>query len=110
MERLARSAPFGLGGSTVGAPIDADVTIEEIVGQMPEASAILRRLGLVCTQCGESVWGTPRQAAARNGMSDVSEVLPALQKTRGIPPLAFQPKLQHRLTNREEPETADRVE
>jgi iron-sulfur cluster repair protein YtfE (RIC family) len=66
----------------VGAPIDPDIAIEDLVRQRPEASAILRRFGIVCIQCGEPVWGTLRQAAAEKGIHDLSEILTALQGAR----------------------------
>jgi len=66
----------------VGAQVDPDTTIEELVRQNPDASSILRRFGIVCVQCGEPVWGTLRQAAAEKGIHDLSEVLAALQKAR----------------------------
>jgi iron-sulfur cluster repair protein YtfE (RIC family) len=66
----------------VGAAIDPDISVEDLVRQIPEASAILRRFGIVCIQCGEPVWGTLRQAAAEKGILDVSDVLAALQNGR----------------------------
>lgn len=62
----------------MGAAIDPDITIEDLVRQRPEASTILRRLGIVCIQCGEPVWGTLREAAADKGIHDLTEVLAAL--------------------------------
>jgi len=59
--------------------IDPDITIEDLVREVPEASAILRRFGIVCIQCGEPVWGTLRQAAAEKGIRDLTEVLAALR-------------------------------
>ncbi len=64
-------------------PIDPDITIEELVRQRPEASAILRRFGIVCIQCGEPVWGTLREAAAEKGIHDLGEVMAALAASRG---------------------------
>lgn len=66
----------------MGAALDPDISIEELVRQMPEASAILRRFGIVCIQCGEPVWGTLRQAAAEKGIADLTEVLASLQRAR----------------------------
>jgi iron-sulfur cluster repair protein YtfE (RIC family) len=62
--------------------IDPEITIEDLVRQMPEASAVLRRFGIVCIQCGEPVWGTLRQAAAEKGILDLTEVLAALASAR----------------------------
>ena len=64
-------------------PIDPDVTIEELVRRLPEASAILRRFGIVCIQCGEPVWGTLREVAAEKGIHDLGEVMAALAASRG---------------------------
>jgi iron-sulfur cluster repair protein YtfE (RIC family) len=66
----------------VGA-IDADITIEELVRRLPEASSVLRRFGIVCIQCGEPVWGTLREVAAEKGIHDLGEVLAALAASRG---------------------------
>jgi hypothetical protein len=64
----------------VGAPVDPDITIEDLVRQKPDASVVLRRFGIVCIQCGEPVWGTLRQVAAEKGIHDLAEVLAALEK------------------------------
>jgi methionine synthase II (cobalamin-independent) len=61
-------------------PIDPEITIEDLVRQLPEAAAILRRFGIVCIQCGEPVWGTLRQVAAEKGIRDLSEVLASLRR------------------------------
>lgn len=66
----------------MGAAINPDIRIEDLVRQMPEASAVLRRFGIVCIQCGEPVWGTLREAATEKGIHDLSEVLAALQEVR----------------------------
>jgi len=62
----------------VGTPIEPDITIEVLVRRRPEAVAVLRRFGIVCIQCGEPVWGTLREAAAENGIHDLSAVMAAL--------------------------------
>ncbi len=64
-------------------PIDPDVTIEELLRQLPEASSVLRRFGIVCIQCGEPVWGTLREVAAEKGIHDLGEVMTALAASRG---------------------------
>jgi hypothetical protein len=60
--------------------IDPDVTIEELVRTHPHATVVLRRFGIVCIQCGEPVWGTLREVAAEKGITDLAEVLAALQE------------------------------
>jgi hypothetical protein len=64
-------------------PIDPDVTIEELLRRLPDASSILRRFGIVCIQCGEPVWGTLREVAAEKGIHDLGEVMAALAASRG---------------------------
>ncbi len=63
--------------------IDPEITIEDLVRRRPEASAILRRFGIVCIQCGEPVWGTLREVAAEKGIHDLDEVLAALAAGSG---------------------------
>jgi hypothetical protein len=58
--------------------IDPDITIEDLVRRLPQASAVLRRFGIVCVQCGEPVWGTLREVAAEKGIHDLTEVFAAL--------------------------------
>ena len=67
------------GGIAVEAPIEPDVTIEELVRRRPGAVAALRRFGIVCVQCGEPVWGTLREVAAEKGILDLSEVMAACE-------------------------------
>jgi hypothetical protein len=62
--------------------IDPDITIEDLLTRIPEASVILRRFGIVCVQCGEPVWGTLREVAAEKGIHDLGEVLAALRSGR----------------------------
>jgi hypothetical protein len=56
------------------------ITIEELIERLPQASAILRRFGIVCLQCGEPVWGTLGEVAAGKGIIDLREVLDALRE------------------------------
>ncbi len=63
--------------------IGPDITIEELVGRMPEAAVVLRRFGIVCVQCGEPVWGTLREVASEKGILDLGEVLAALSAAAG---------------------------
>ena len=63
--------------------IGPDITIEDLLRQLPEAAAVLRRFGIVCIQCGEPVWGTLREVAAEKGIHDLGEVLAALGAARG---------------------------
>lgn len=60
--------------------IKDDITIEELIERLPQASAILRRFGIVCLQCGEPVWGTLGEVAAEKGIIDLREVLDALRE------------------------------
>jgi hypothetical protein len=58
--------------------IDPDMTIEELLRLHPQASALLRRHGIVCIQCGEPVWGTLREVAAEKGIVDLEPILAEL--------------------------------
>ncbi|HDP75705.1 MAG TPA: DUF1858 domain-containing protein [Bacteroidales bacterium] len=50
--------------------ITKNISIEELVEQVPEAVSFLRERGIVCIICGEPVWGTLYQLASDKGLSD----------------------------------------
>ncbi|MCX7894447.1 MAG: DUF1858 domain-containing protein [Thermoanaerobaculum sp.] len=60
------------------------ITIEELVERLPQAPAVLRRFGIVCLQCGEPVWGTLEEVARAKGITDLSEIIRALQAIQGV--------------------------
>jgi hypothetical protein len=80
--RLLSESGVERGGAVRESEIDPDITIEDLLNRIPEASVILRRFGIVCVQCGEPVWGTLREVAAEKGVHDLAEVLKALQSGR----------------------------
>lgn len=51
-------------------PINKDITIEELVEQVPESVSYLRQKGIVCIICGEPVWGTLYELASQKGYTD----------------------------------------
>lgn len=50
--------------------ITADVNIEELIEEYPQAAGFLADRGLVCIRCGEPYWGTMRELAATKGLAD----------------------------------------
>lgn len=50
--------------------IGKDISIEELVEQVPESVSYLRQKGIVCIVCGEPVWGTLYELASQKGFSD----------------------------------------
>lgn len=52
--------------------IDKDITIEQLVTQMPEAVRFLMKKGIRCIACGEPVWGTLADAAREKGFDDAA--------------------------------------
>lgn len=50
--------------------ISKDITIEELVEQVPESVSYLRQKGIVCIVCGEPVWGTLYELASQKGYTD----------------------------------------
>lgn len=47
-----------------------DISIEELVEQVPESVMYLRQKGIVCIICGEPVWGTLYELASQKGYTD----------------------------------------
>jgi hypothetical protein len=50
--------------------ITADINIEELIEEHPQAAGFLADRGLVCIRCGEPYWGTMRELAATKGLAD----------------------------------------
>ncbi|MCK4535546.1 MAG: DUF1858 domain-containing protein [Desulfuromonadales bacterium] len=50
--------------------VTKQITIEELVEQIPESVSYLFKKGIRCIRCGESIWGTLEQAAKEKGFSD----------------------------------------
>ena len=47
-----------------------DMTIEELVTEVPEAVRYLMQKGIKCIACGEPIWETLESAAKAKGFSD----------------------------------------
>ncbi len=60
--------------------ITADVLIEDLVRECPQAVTILRDYGIRCLRCGEPIWGTLAEAAKEKGIDDLGPVLAALSE------------------------------
>jgi len=60
--------------------ISKDIYIEDLVGRHPEAVGFLMRKGIVCIQCGEPIWGTLEEAAARKGIADIEGIVKELNE------------------------------
>ena len=60
--------------------ITKDIYIEDLVGKHPETVGFLMKKGIVCIQCGEPVWGTLEEAAARKGIDDIDGIVKELNE------------------------------
>jgi len=50
--------------------ITKDVTIEDLVEQLPQSVKYLMNHGIVCILCGEPIWGTLEEAAKNKGFTN----------------------------------------
>ena len=50
--------------------ITKNITIEELVEELPEAVKYLSEEGIRCIRCGEPIWGTLEEAAKEKKFSD----------------------------------------
>ena len=50
--------------------ITKNITIEDLIEQIPESVKYLSEKGIKCIACGEPVWGTLEDAAKEKGFSD----------------------------------------
>ncbi len=48
--------------------LNADIDVETLVEQYPQAVGFLAERGIVCIRCGEPYWGTLRELARTKGM------------------------------------------
>ncbi len=53
-----------------GLKIDKDITIEDLISELPESVTYLMRKGIKCLACGEPIWGTLESAAKEKGFND----------------------------------------
>lgn len=50
--------------------INKDITIEDLLGLIPESVGYLRDKGIRCFVCGEPIWGTLESACKEKGFSE----------------------------------------
>lgn len=50
--------------------ITKDITIEDLVENVPQAVKYLMHEGIKCIACGEPIWGTLEEAAKEKGYAD----------------------------------------
>jgi hypothetical protein len=50
--------------------ITADIDIEELIDEYPQAAGFLADRGIVCIRCGEPYWGTLRELAKTKSLDD----------------------------------------
>lgn len=50
--------------------ITKDITIDELVEEVPQSVKYLMNEGIKCIACGEPIWGTLEEAAKEKGFSD----------------------------------------
>jgi len=50
--------------------ITKDISIEELVDNVPQSVKYLMNEGIKCIACGEPIWGTLEEAAKEKGFND----------------------------------------
>lgn len=50
--------------------ITKDITIEELIEEVPQSVKYLMKQGIKCIACGEPIWGTLEEAAKEKEFSD----------------------------------------
>ncbi len=50
--------------------ITKDITIEELIEEVPQSVKYLMNQGIKCIACGEPIWGTLEEAAKEKEFSD----------------------------------------
>ena len=62
--------------------ITKDITIEELVEEIPGSVKYLMEKGIKCIACGEPIWGTLEDAAREKGFNnkDIERFVSDLQK------------------------------
>lgn len=55
-----------------GNKINKNISIEELVTQLPESVSYMMKKGIKCLACGEPIWGTLESASKSKGFSDKS--------------------------------------
>ena len=60
--------------------ITAEMTIEEVVMRYPRTVPVFYKYGLPPIACGEPVWGTIRENAEKEGLTDLEALLRELNR------------------------------
>jgi len=50
--------------------VTKDITIEDLVEQIPSSVSYLSKKGIRCIMCGEPIWGTLEEAAKEKGFTN----------------------------------------
>jgi hypothetical protein len=50
--------------------ITSEITIEELVTELPASVTFLMEKGIKCIACGEPIWGTLEEAAKEKGFGE----------------------------------------
>jgi hypothetical protein len=53
-------------------PLTGDEAVDAVLESFPDAQLWLHKHGLICTECGEVVWGTLRELGAYRGIADTA--------------------------------------
>ena len=64
--------------------VTKEILIEELVEQHPAAVGFLIRKGIVCIQCGESIWGTLEEASKKKRIDNIDEIVAELNEHLGL--------------------------
>jgi len=60
--------------------IEKTTPIEDIVTEYPELVKPLMKMGVVCIECGEPVWGTLEDQIKEKGINNIKDTIEQLNK------------------------------
>ena len=60
--------------------INKEMLIEDLVQEYPQLVGPLKREGIVCTACGEALWGTLEAQAKQKGITNIDEIIDRMRK------------------------------
>jgi len=68
--------------------ITKDITIEELIEEVPASVEYLMKEGIRCIVCGEPIWGTLEEASEEKGLGgeDIERFVKDLQALADNPP------------------------
>ncbi len=55
--------------------LTADVNVEDLIREYPQAAGYLAERGIVCIRCGEPYWGTLRELAGHKNLRDQIDLI-----------------------------------